>query len=195
MRVDVRVIGESLFHFLFFQGHFFRIIAGHGMPRMILHVKTAARNEVVVEFLLVFDRLDAEKDSAEAKGGDQENTDKLLLANLRGPHRHCHRQAAHDEHDRVEAAKLDIERVAADAEGGAERTAIDGVREEQAAEEQDFGDQENPHAKRGGILLLLERLKLFVQIAGAWQTVFLSLSQCMAWLEPRTGGTEVRPYS
>ncbi len=138
---------------------------------------------MVVELLLVFDRFDAKKDSAESKRGDQENGDEALFSDLGGPDGHGHGQTAHNQHDGVAGTELDIQRVAADAEGGAERAAVDGVSEEHAAEEQDFGDQENPHAERGGFLLLFERLKMSVQIAGAMHSVLLFLSQCcLAWV-------------
>src|SRR6266849_2048910 len=162
------------------------------MRRMVLHVKGTAGNEMVVELLLVFDRFDAEKDSSETKCSDQENTNQFLFTDLRGPHGHGHGQTAHNQHDGVAGTELDIQRVAADAEGGAERAAVDGVGEEHAAEEQDFSDQENPHAERGSVLLLLKGLKLSVQIAGAMHSVLLFLSQCRAWLGPTAGQTEVR---
>src|SRR5207244_4688142 len=73
VRVDVRVVRESLFDFVFLQSQFFWIIAGHGLRRVVLPVKAAAGNEVVVELLLVFDRLDAKKDGTDAKGRDPEN--------------------------------------------------------------------------------------------------------------------------
>src|SRR6266566_2359127 len=177
VEVNVRVDGESLIHFLFLQGQFLKVIAGHGMRRMVLHVKAVAGDEMVVEFLLVFDGLDAKKDGAKTKRGDQENTDPFLLANLRGPDGHGHGQTAHNQHNGVAGAKCDVKSVTANAESGAESAAIDGVSEKHAAEEQDFRDEENPHAKRGGFLLLLEGLKLPVQIAGAMHAGLLFLSQ------------------
>src|SRR6202521_4570878 len=194
VRIDVRIVRESLFDFFFLQSQFFWIIAGHGMRGVVLHVKAAARNEVVVELLLVFDSFDAKKDGTEAKGGDQENADQFLFTNLGRPDSHGHSQTAHNQHNGVAGAQGDVKSIAADAESGAEHAAIDGVSEEQATEEQDFGHQENPHAERGGFFLLLERLKLSVQIAGAVHSVLLFLSQRRAWLGPRTGRTEVRPY-
>src|SRR5229473_4609952 len=165
------------------------------MRRMVLHVKAVARDEMVVELLLVLDRFDAKKDGAENKSGDQENTDQFLLADLRGPDSHGHGQTAHNQHNGVAGAQCDVKSVTANAESGAESAAIDGVSAEHAAEKQDFSDEENPHAERSGFLLLLERLKLFVQIAGAVHSVLLFLSQSLAWLGPRTGRTEVRPYT
>ncbi len=132
------------------------------MRRMVPHVKAMAGNEMMVELLLIFDGFDAKKDSAETKSGDQENTDQFLLAHLGGPDGHGHGQAAQDQHDGVAGAERDIQCIAANAEGGAERAAIDGVSEEQTTEKQDFGDQENPHAERGGLLLLLKRFKMSV---------------------------------
>jgi hypothetical protein len=58
--------------------------------------------------------------------------------------------------------------------------AIDGVGHEQAAEEENFGDQEYPHAERGGFLLLLERFEMAVQFSGAVHAVLLFLKQSLA---------------
>src|SRR5882762_8828809 len=157
------------------------------------HVEVLAGNEMVVEFLFVLDHLDAEKDGAETQRGDQENADQLLFPDLRGPHSHGHGQAAHDQHDGVEAAELDIERVASGAEGRAERMSVNGVGKKEAAEEQDFGDQENPHAKRGGFLLLLERFKMSVQLSGAMHSVLLLAIQRMASTFTKRGG-QAPPY-
>jgi len=41
----------------------------------------------VVEFLLVFDGLDAKKNGAKTKRGDEENADELLFPDLRGTRR------------------------------------------------------------------------------------------------------------
>ena len=160
---------------------------------MILHVKTAAGNEVVVELLLVFDSFDAKKDGTETERGDQENADQFLFADLGRPDGHGHGQTAHNQHNGVASAQSDVQSIATDTESGAERAAIDGVSEEEAAEEQNFGDQENPHPERGGFFLLLERLKMSVQIAGAVHSVLLFLSQYEAWLGSTAGRTEVRP--
>src|SRR5258708_22684859 len=188
MEVDVRIGGERLINFRFFQRQFFQVIASHGMRRMVSHVKAAAGDEMMVELLFVFDRFDAKKGSSETKRSDQENADEALFSDLGGPDCHGHGQTAENEYDRVSSAQFNIECVTADTEGGAERAAVDGVGQEQAAEEQDFGDQENPHAERGGFLLLSERLKMSVQIAGAMHSVLLFLSQCcLAWVNCGAG--------
>src|SRR5882762_6686115 len=186
MRIDVWVLRESLIHFLLLQGQFLKVIAGHGMRRMVLHVKAEAGDEMVVEFLLVFDGLDAKKDGAKTKRGDQENTDQFLLPDLRGPDGHGHGQTAHNQHNGVAGAQHDVKGIAANAKSGAECMAVYGVGQKEAAEEQDFGDQEDPHAERSGFLLLLEGLKLSVQLSGAMHAVLLFLSQSLAWPRRRT---------
>src|SRR6266478_6182480 len=180
------VLCESLIHFLLLQGQFLKVIAGHGMRRMVLHVKAEAGDEMVVEFLLVFDGLDAKKDGAKTKRGDQENTDQFLLPDLRGPDGHGHGQTAHNQHNGVAGAQHDVKGIAANAKSGAECMAVYGVGQKEAAEEQDFGDQEDPHAERSGFLLLLEGLKLSVQLSGAMHAVLLFLSQSLAWPRRRT---------
>src|SRR3984893_5898253 len=194
MRIDVWVLRESLIHFLLLQGQFLKVIAGHGMRRMVLHVKAAAGDEMVVEFLLVFDGLDAKKDGAKSKRGDQENTDQFLLPDLRGPDGHGHGQTAHNQHNGVAGAQLDVKGIAANAKCGAECMAVYGGGQKKAAEEQDRRHQENPHAERSGFLLLLERLKMSVQIAGAMHSVLLFAIPRMAsnCLQRRRG--KPRPY-
>ena len=44
--------------------------------------------------------------------------------------------------------------------------AVDGVDGEHAAEEHDFGDQEDPHAERGGVLLLCFVIELHAKREG-----------------------------
>src|SRR5713226_1670584 len=73
VEIDIRIALEGLLHFLFFPGQFFKVIGGGRMRGAITHVEAMAGNEMVVELLLVFDRFDAKKDSAESKRGDQEN--------------------------------------------------------------------------------------------------------------------------
>ncbi len=163
------------------------------MRRMVLHVKAAAGDEMVVEFLLVFDGLDAKKDGTKSKGGDEENADELLLADLGRPDGHGHGQAAHDKDNGVAGAQFDVKSVAANAEGGAESAPIDGVSEEHAAEEQDFGKQEDPHAERGGFLLLLKGLKMSVQLSGAVHAVLLFAIQRMTCNYSQRGRDKPRP--
>jgi hypothetical protein len=143
------------------------------MLRAVPDVKTVTGNEVVIEFLLVFDDFDAEEDGSQGERSDQEKADEFLFANLRGPDGHGHCQAAQDEHNGVAATECDVERIAADTESGAIGVAVNGVSQEQAAEEQDFGDQEDPHAERSSFLLLLERLKMSVQFSGAMHSALL----------------------
>jgi len=115
---------------------------------------------IFIEFLFVFDGFDAEEDAAQKQSEDKEEGNKLFLSHLSGPHGHRHGQAAADEHDGIESAEFQIQSAAGFGEHRRVRVAVDGVGKEEAAEEQDFGGQKDPHAERGGILLLLERLKL-----------------------------------
>src|SRR5882672_3616229 len=71
--------------------------------------------------------------------------------------------------------------------------AVDRVGEEDATEKENFLNQENPHAKRGGFLLLVQRLVLPVQLSGAMHSVLLQL---LRWrLRHRSTGLETRDYT
>jgi hypothetical protein len=73
---------------------------------------------------------------------------------LRGPDGENHGQAAADEDGGVGGAESALMEA-----GGGEISevpaAVDQVGAEQAAEEHDFGGEEDPHAEAGGIALLL----------------------------------------
>jgi len=61
---------------------------------------------------------------------------------------------------------------------GRKSVAVDGVGQKQAAEEKNFSDQKDPHAKGGGFFLLVQRLKVSVQLSGAMHSVLL-FSACL----------------
>src|SRR5207245_10942029 len=100
--IGVQVGSEGLLHLFLFGGNFSRVIRGRGMRRPIGHIKTVAGNEMVVEFLLVFNDFDAKKDCAETQRGNQKSSDELFLACLYGTIGHGNGQAAQNEHNRVE---------------------------------------------------------------------------------------------
>ena len=83
---------------------------------------------------------------------------------MRGAHRQHHGQAAAQQHDRI--GRADDTRsgcVLASAKTLGYDDAVDGVRQEHAAEEHDLGDEEDPHPQRGGVLLLRGGIELLAQ--------------------------------
>ena len=72
----------------------------------------------------------------------------------------CADAVAADQDDGIRGAELDVEQVAADFERVVIQRAVDDVGAEEAAEEKNFGDQEDPHAHRGGVPLLVHRFEL-----------------------------------
>src|SRR5258707_8031507 len=75
--------------------------AGIG-PRLELEIQ--AGDVVLNIFVVILDGLDAKKDRAEDQSGDEEPGERFFPADLRGPDRHGHGQAAADEDDRVDGA-------------------------------------------------------------------------------------------
>src|SRR5215475_6293440 len=53
-----------------------------GLLRTIGNIETVARNQAVIELLLILDHFHAKKDATEQKRENQENGNKLLLAGL-----------------------------------------------------------------------------------------------------------------
>ena len=111
---------------------------------------------VLGELVRVLDALDAEERAAQDHRRHEEHISTPALAGLRGVDRQRHRQAAGDEHRRVDGPEHDVERVARRGERVRIPAAIDGSSREQAAEEQHLGDQEHPHPERRRFLLLGE---------------------------------------
>ena len=73
---------------------------------------------------------------------------------------HCHRQAAGDQDDRVEAAEPDVELEAAFGPRVRVPHSINQIRREEAAEEHHLGDKEDPHPEGRRLELLLHRIEL-----------------------------------
>src|SRR5204863_5497860 len=126
----------------------------------LLELKRRSRYVVLDELAVVLDAFDAEKRRAEDHRDDEKHHQHLALAELRGVDRQRHRQAAGDEHNGVDGAERDVELVAGGGEGVGIPAPVDGVRGEQAAEEEHFGDQKHPHAERRRLALLREAVEL-----------------------------------
>src|SRR5215470_2512285 len=82
-----------------------------------LEAKLPSRNEVLDEFLIVLVRLDAEKHRAEEHREQEAIHDDAAPALLCGMDGERHREAARDEHRRIDRAEQYVEAVAAGGEG------------------------------------------------------------------------------
>ena len=71
-----------------------------------------------------------------------------------------------NQHRRIGSAETDAQRIAAGHKGVVIPVAIEQVGHEQAAEEHDFGQQEEPHAEAGGFPLLVHRDEMVAQVSG-----------------------------
>ena len=109
---------------------------------------------MLVEFVLVFFAFDAEEDAAEEHGDDEAANQQRPAGGLRGPNGKYDGQAAANEHGGVGGAKGCVDGFAGGAEVAEVPETIDQISAEHAAEEHDFGREENPHAQAGGIALL-----------------------------------------
>jgi hypothetical protein len=128
--------------------------------RMIAEIEMVAGNEVVLEFLRILDKLDAQEAATQNHGGHEEYGNQFLTVSLRAPNGHGHGEAADNEDRGVDRAEVNIEGIAAYAEGERIGVAIDGIGKKEAAKEEDFRGEENPHPQSSAVLLLLQRLVL-----------------------------------
>src|SRR5713101_2093222 len=148
----------------------------------------------MVLFILgvVFDGLDAQEGGSKKQSEDEKKRHQLFLSNLGRPDRHGHGQAAGDQDDGIEASEAQVETLAAFCEDSGVAMAVDRVGEEHAAEKEDFGGQENPHAQGSRFLLLLHGLKMAVQFARAMHAVLLLLFKSWCGSHHAAGGGKSR---
>jgi len=119
MRIDVWVLRRKPYPLPPSPGQFLKVIAGMD-AWMVLHVKAAAGDEMGDRFLLVFDGLDAKKNGAKSKRGDQENTDQFLLADCADQTAMAMVRLLISGTTVLPAPNVDVKSVAANAESGAD---------------------------------------------------------------------------
>ncbi len=82
------------------------------------------------------------------------------MLHLGRPDAQRHEEAGGDQDRRIGCAQRNAQLVRRRDEGVVVPVAVEQVGEEQAAEEHDFGQQEEPHAEGSGLALLLLRLEV-----------------------------------
>ena len=116
--------------------------------------------DVQVPFVAVLDRFDAQ----EHRGTDHRDQNQLagefVLSQLSSANGPRHRQTAEQQHDRVETTEDLVEEPRGIHENFRVVVPVQGVSHKQTAEEQDFGDQENPNTEFSGIKLLFRRIEV-----------------------------------
>ena len=129
--------------------------------RRVIPLEHATGDEVLVPLVAILDVLDPQEGAAENDRGDEPPRNRVATSiGLRGADSQRHGQAAGDQHDGVEGAPANAEEVRASGKGFDIFVAIHSIGTEQPPEEQDFLDDERPHAETGGFVLLLRRLEL-----------------------------------
>src|ERR1700751_617007 len=112
-------------------------------------------NVVLVKLLLVLDSFDSQECQAKNDRQNEIDDNRLLLSHLRAANGHRNGQAGTDQNRRVDGSEPEIDAGAGSREISEVPVAIHEIGAEHAAEEHDFGDQDQPHAKARGVFLLL----------------------------------------
>ena len=136
------------------------VFASIGGLTKLADVKACAGDVVLLPLFVVFDRLDAKERQAEDVGQHQHQHQQLALAHLSRPHANRHAETRGNEDDRVGRPERDAELVRSRHERVVVPVAVQQVREEHAAEEHDFGQEEQPHAEASRLALLFLRLEM-----------------------------------
>ena len=147
--------------------------AGHGeihgkeqlhLPGVWTRIREcASRNQVVLEFIGIFDSLDSQKGQTEQHRKNEKSDQRLAVSDLRAMHRQRHRQTAADQYGRVHSAQGYVEVAAGIGESGRIERPVHDVGGKYPAEEHDLGDQKDPHSQRRCLVLLLETVEVMLQ--------------------------------
>src|ERR1700694_3939142 len=110
---------------------------------------------VLLEFFAILEALDHQEGQAEQYGNNEVPDKHFTAGPLPRFHPQHYCQRADDKYCSIEPPHRDAELLASGSEGVEVGEPVNKVGAEHAAEEHDFSHQEQPHAKRGGVLLLL----------------------------------------
>src|SRR5262249_1023222 len=129
----------------------------HGMPVQLdfAGLKVRTGEVVFLEFCRPFDALDTQKSQAKDQRQNEQHDQQCAFAHLRGAHPKSNGQAAADENDCIYGSQPDIQGLARSCEFGEVPASVNQIRAEHAPEKHNFGIQEEPHAERCGVTLLL----------------------------------------
>src|SRR5205823_13231848 len=119
-------------------------------------------NQMLDKILVVLDRFDRHENAAEQGSSDQEPNEQVFLLELGRTNGQRHEQAAYQQYGRVCPTENYIEFAARFHEHLAVSESINGIAEKKSAEEQHLGREKYPHAKLGGLALLLNVIELLV---------------------------------
>ena len=122
-----------------------------------------AWDNMLYEFLVVFDAFYTQKHAAKNHRRYQEKNERAPVTRLRGAHRKRHRETAAQQDHCVQRAQADVQDVASAFKRGKVEPAKDRIRGKHAAKKHDFRHQEDPYSQRIGVLLLFEVLELMCQ--------------------------------
>src|ERR1700722_11126033 len=143
--------------------------------RNVFKTERRAGPVTLVKFIFVFFAFDAEEGAAKNHGQDEAGDQKIAARGLRGPNGEHYGQAAADEHGSVGGAERSVDGFAGGAEVAEVPETINQVGAEHAAEEHDFGSEENPHAQAGCIALLALGGEVMPELRAVWRVGVTSL--------------------
>src|SRR5262249_30301628 len=128
-----------------------------------LDAEVQPRNQMMFEFLRIFNRLDPEENKAKDHRRAQKDNQPFPIALLGVVDGGSHREAAANQNQRIDEAELDVELVACNRKDVLICQPVNRICRKQPAEKQDFGRQEHPHAERTGLTLLLRIIELMYE--------------------------------
>src|SRR5574341_896078 len=125
--------------------------------------KPTPRYQVLFKLVRILHGLDAQKHQPKQHGEQQEADQLPALTTLGRMHRQRHGKTATDQYGRIDTAQYDVQVMTAGGESLRIGRTIHRISRKQTAKEHDLGQQEDPYAERGGLILLRAIVKVVGQ--------------------------------
>src|SRR5450755_2806171 len=120
--------------------------------------------QTVFELVRVFKILNAKKDTGAQNSEHQKDLQKLLFVIARAPDAHHHGPTTDEQHHRIEKAQRLLQVLMSGEKGFRIFYLTDAEADKEAAEQQYFRGQKQPHAQLAGLRLLLGIGKVMLQM-------------------------------
>src|SRR6266498_1558121 len=111
---------------------------------------------MLLEFGVIFEKLDTEEYRSQNDGQNQEDDQCFPFVGFGAVNRQSHGEAAANQHCRVDAAQQNVQLIARRRKRLQVPVSVNEVAGKHTAEEHDLGCEKYPHAEPRGLVLLLD---------------------------------------
>src|SRR5262249_62061488 len=122
--------------------------------------KGRAGKKMLLEFGVIFEKLDAEENEPQNNRQHQEPNQRLSSTRFRAMNSQSHGEAAADQHRRIRGPKPNVQTVTRSGKRQQVPVSVDKIRRKHAAEKHYLGREKYPHAEPRRLVLLLDTVEV-----------------------------------